>query len=149
MSGWNRVVRIERCSKWPSLGRAAVQRSTTDLCKSRCWSHGPTGIPRGHRSHVVSRSISVTGVGVGWRQRSRHVFRCSKIRGDPISTSHSRYGAHSQTFFFALCTVRCYSSRPSERGRHESKLNQTHILVRDILHLHRQAKLAPKKRKLL
>ena len=38
-------------------------------------------------------------------------------------------------------------SRPSEHARHESKLDQTHILVRDILYLRRHARLAPKKEK--
>jgi len=44
-------------------------------------------------------------------------------------TSPSCYGA----FFFASRAVQCYGSRPSARARHESKLDQTHLLVHEIL----------------
>jgi len=49
-------------------------------------------------------------------------------------------------FFFASRAVQCYGSRPSERARHESKLDQTHLLVREILYVRCQAKLAPAQR---
>ena len=58
MSGWNRVVRIERCSNWPSLGRAAVRRSTTDVRKES----RPNGNSEGSRVVILSAMSVPTGV---------------------------------------------------------------------------------------